>query len=164
VPSAKQARYLVSKADKDKGNCGKDNDKDSSCEAGSDAPAEGPTCPALSPADQDTLQKRLNKVEQVLVANGGFTPLPAGDLQSRIEKLNKAAGIKPRPGYGCVIRVYLLENKVGIAEHTEFHVLARALLLASTSSGMPLMIFLVVLAIIVLGGPLPARWSRMAQP
>jgi hypothetical protein len=130
VPSAKQARYLVSKADKNKANCGKDSDEDNSCEAGSDAPAEGPPCAALSPTDQDTLQKRPNKVEQVLVANGGFTPLPVEDLQSRIEKLNKAAGIKPRPGYGCVIRVYLLENKAGIAEHTEFHVLARALLLA----------------------------------
>src|SRR6202030_2375372 len=38
-----------------------------------------------------------------------------------------------------------------IAQHTEFHVLARALLLASTSSGLPLMIILVVVAIIVLG-------------
>jgi hypothetical protein len=53
--------------------------------------------------------------------------------------------------YGCVYRVYLLESKVGIAGHTEFHVLARALLLSSTTSGLPVMIAFIVLALIVLG-------------
>ena len=160
VPTDAQARLLVNKAEKDKPNCGKDSpDKDNSCEAGSDAPADGPACADLSADDRKTMQNRLDKVQQVLVANGSLTSATAGNMEPRVENedlelrlkaLEKPAGLKPRPGYGCVIRVYLLENKVGIAQHTEFHVLARALLLASTSSGLPLMIFLVVVAIIVL--------------
>jgi hypothetical protein len=43
-----------------------------------------------------------------------------------------------------------LESKTGIAGPTEFHVFARSLLLASTSSGMPLMMLLLLLAVIVL--------------
>jgi hypothetical protein len=166
VPTDSQARWLVRKADPDKvssdeAHCGKNSpDQDNRCEAGTDAPAGGLPCANLSVDDQQILQHRLDKVQQVLVANGSLTSPTAGDteprvrnedLESRLNALEEPAGLKPRPGYGCVILVYLLENKVGIAQHTEFHVLARALLLASTSSGLPLMIILVVVAIIVLG-------------
>jgi hypothetical protein len=133
VPSDREARLLVN-------------------EAGTDAPADGPDCQNIPDADQKILQSRLDKVEHVLTADGRLsTPAPS-DLALRISKLESAAGIS-RPSdrsYGCVDRVYLLESKSGIAGPTEFHVLARSLLLASTSSGMPLMIFLVLLGVIVL--------------
>jgi hypothetical protein len=156
VPTDFQARWLVRKADSDKvksneANCGNDSpDNENSCEAGTDAPAGGIACAALSDKEQDTLRHRLDKVLQVLVANGSLASRIPADLEPRIEALEEPAGIKHDRRYGCVYRVYLLENKVGIAGHTEFHVLARALLLASTSSGMPLMIILIVIAIVVL--------------
>lgn len=166
VPTDSQARWLVRKADPDKlrsdeAHCGKNSpDRDNHCESGTDAPAGGLRCADLSVGDQQILHHRLDKVQQVLVANGSLTSPTAGDaesrvkqgdLESRLNALEQPAGLKPRPGYGCVILVYLLENKVGIAQHTEFNVLARALLLASTSSGLPLMIIFVVVAIVVLG-------------
>jgi hypothetical protein len=133
VPSEAQARFLVH-------------------ETGTDAPAEGPACANIAARDQPILQHRLDKVERVLVADGRLTSSTTGDLDSRVKKLEAPAGIEypSDRSYGCVDRIYLLENKTGIAGPTEFHVLARSLLLASTSSGMPLMIFLIVVAIIVL--------------
>lgn len=133
VPSEAQARSLVR-------------------ETGTDAPAKGPSCTDIPSGDQPILQHRLDKVERVLVADGRLTSSTVGDLDSRVKKLESPAGIEypSDRSYGCVYRVYLLENKTGIAGPTEFHVLAEALLLASTSSGMPLMIFLILLAIIVL--------------
>jgi hypothetical protein len=156
VPTAFEARWLVRKADSNKNNsgeasCGQDSpDKDNRCEAGTDAPAIGPACDALSARDQNTLQRRLDKVQQILAARGSLAQAIPEDLRSRLATLEEPAGIGHDRPYGCVYRVYLLENKVGIAGHTEFQVLARALLLASTSSGLPLMIILIVVAIVVL--------------
>ena len=133
VPSESEARFLVH-------------------ETGTDAPADGPGCQNIPETDQEVLLHRLDKVEHVLTADGRLSVPAPRDLQSRVAKLELAAGIS-RPSdrtYGCVDRVYLLESKTGIAGPTEFHVFARSLLLASTSSGMPLMIFLLMLAVIVL--------------
>ena len=98
------------------------------------------------------LQHRLDKVEYVLTANGRLSVPAPSDLEPRVSKLESAAGISHPSdrSYGCVDRVYLLESKTGIAGPTEFHVFARSLLLASTSSGMPLMMLLLLLAVIVL--------------
>ncbi|HEV2402390.1 MAG TPA: hypothetical protein VGS27_36005 [Candidatus Sulfotelmatobacter sp.] len=124
---------------------------DSVCAAGTDAPAGGPACPELSADDQKLLQHRLDKAQQVLAANGSLAGQIPIDLESRLEVLEKPAGMRRDRRYGCVYRIFLLENKLGIAGYTEYHFLARALLLASTSSGLPVMIFLIVIAIVVLG-------------
>jgi len=133
VPSESEARFLVH-------------------ETGTDAPADGPGCQNIPATDQDVLQHRLDKVEHVLTADGRLSVPAPSDLEPRVSKLELAAGISHPSdrSYGCVDRVYLLESKTGIAGPTEFHVFARSLLLASTSSGMPLMIFLLLLAVIVL--------------
>lgn len=164
VPTDFQARWLLRKADEHKenttkANCGEDNPgSDNHCEAGTDAPANGLKCDDLwknqddvSKKNQDILQRRLDKVQQVLTANGSLSGEIPPDLPSRLKKFEYPAGIKESdPKYGCVYRVYLLESKLGIAGHTEFYVLARGLLLASTTSGLPLMLVFIVLAIIVL--------------
>lgn len=176
IPTDFQARWLARKADSDpentkETNCGSDSPfSDNHCEAGTDAPANGPGCGQTSADDQKTLQARLDKVQQVLTGNGSLSGQIPPDLSSRLSKFEEASGIKnpeepSRNGspetlarinhydrtYGCVYRVYLLESKVGIAGHTEFYVLARGLLLSSTTSGLPVMLSFIVLAIIVVG-------------
>jgi hypothetical protein len=122
-------------------------------EIGSDAPADGLPCDKIAASDVDTLQKRLNKVEAVLTADGRLTTPTGGNLTERMNALEKASGVSfpaDRQPYGCVYQVFVLESKNHISDNTWFHVLARSLLLASTSSGIPFMLGLILVAVIVL--------------
>ena len=121
-------------------------------ETGTDAPADWPECAKLSDYDQGVLRSRIEKVEHVLLGDGRLSAATSGDLNTRASALEAASGITHPAdrSYGCVYRVFLLESKTGIANKTWFHVLARSLLLASTSSGMPFMLILILLAVTVL--------------
>lgn len=161
----------------------------------SDAPATDSECKSLEAWGQaEFLRARLAAVEHVLAANGTLPESLPYDIPSRVEALEVASAIREKETMGtktirkvgsgsrewsCVARVFRLETRSGISGdgtcagvghytgESHFRILARSLLLGSTTSGLPIMIGIIVIALVLLvmavGRSLVANGDELTQ-
>jgi hypothetical protein len=105
----------------------------------------------------DGLEQQLNDVRPAFLRRGLVLP-PLSypySLEEDVSQLESKVNIKPERSLrgaplDCETRVYRLQVNAGLTTESEFSIYARALLLASTTSGVPLMLAFLALLVILL--------------